>query len=287
MRLAIAFLALAAAAGPARAQQDSLTVRIWQFDSTGFRHVTGRRVVHAPRTADIRFVLGAPTRWGFGPPYRLDATLSMYDQGDTTVVGGIVAAGRVVVSDSRAAPVSVHSTIDEHRYLVHVRVARGAPVWLFPFGKPQRGQRGFGLELQRGDVGPAFDLSTVNLRDVLVTMQDLSITTRRGRVARIRIDTGPDVSHFTMRYDGPIHPLSPITFDVPGSGRGPLAIMLGEPPWFTDPPEMCVGSYWVHDAPRPNLGCIVGRATGTVLGETQLDDGRVLTVDMQVTADSL
>ncbi len=257
MRLVLALIALFGAASHASAQTDTLTVRLWQFEPDGSRFALGRRLLAVPNDAELRLMIGEPGSRAMARDLRLDATLAMYDTPESTVVAGTVAAGRVTGGDRYALPGESRSTIEEHRYRLDTRVKRGEPVWFFPFGQPKHGERGIAIELARGNVGTDLDRRFQAPGPVLLLMHELGIVTRSAPPVRIRIETGQPAA-FTVAYEGPVHPLAPITFRVPHSTRAaPLAVVLDPRPWFGDSNQLWWRWYWTDG--RPSGGWYMGR----------------------------
>jgi hypothetical protein len=247
--------ALIIAAAPLAAQSDSLVVRVWQFEPDGSRFSTGRRVVPARGDVEIRLMVGDPSASAFWQRLRLDATLSLHDTRDSTLVGGTVAAGRVTDVQSAGIRGESQVTIEERRYALRLAVPRGESLWFFPFGQPSAGERGLGFELTRGDSGPPLDRRWSPRTRTLLIASDLSVVARPAPPQRIRLEVGQPGA-FAVAYEGPIHSLSPVEIPVPNAPRGSrLAFSTRPRPWFTDSSERCWHWKWADGQPPAGSTC--------------------------------
>jgi hypothetical protein len=256
MRLTLALVGLLALVVPDRARADTLTVRLWQFEPDGSRVYLGRRLVAVAADAELRLMIGEPGSQGMVRDHRLDATLAIYDAGDSTVVAGMVVAGRVREGNLVASAAESRAIIEEHRYRLDTRVKRGEPVWFFPFGRPREGERGIGIELARGARSADRDRRLVHPGPVVLIMPELAVVARPAPPLRARLEVGQPGA-FTVAYEGPVHALSPITFTVPHAARAaPLAVVLGRRPWFVETGEQCWRWYWGDGKPPSGGACL-------------------------------
>jgi hypothetical protein len=258
MRATIVLRAAAAAAGTPQ-QSDQIVVRVWQFEPDGSRFSTGRREAAAAGDTELHLTIGDPMTTGFFRQYRLDATMALHDVGDSTMVGGIVAAGEVTGSrrmTGRSSLRETRATIDERRFHLRQAVARGEAIWFFPFGRPQAGERGVGLEITRHDTVPTGARAWSGARLVVMTAHDLGLVARPARPARVRLEVGGPAS-FNQVYEGPIRSFVPIEVPVPNAPRGArLAFTVVPAPWFTGSEVRCWTWAWADGQPPSGGHCL-------------------------------
>lgn len=261
----VILLALTGGAPPLIAQSRWISVTVRQIEPDGSRFVLGRRAVSVPSPSDLRILIPARAWMLSNISHRLDADFTIYDDGDSTWYVGDITSGQV--SDrtreaiTRVAPLADRRvTVEEHTYRISAAVRRGEPVVFYPFGRPDRGERGLAFEIRQtagrpGQVSPRGDGTPRRI----LSVGALGIVTRpRARTERVRIDIGPHDALRTV-YEGPLVPRRPLVFDVANAPRGTRLMVEAAPrPWFSgDDQRLCWRWYWSDGAPPAGGRCVL------------------------------
>jgi hypothetical protein len=218
-----------------------------------------------------------------GGGYRLDADFAVHRLGDSTVLIGDIAAIRERSPESRFGDSVTRSTLEETRYRRLVVLREGAAAWFYPFGIPQRGERGVVFEITMF-VGSPYDLATAapklpfgHPNDFILTGRNYGIEVApRLHRARVRLEVGTAAAGWRKLFEGDAFSRMPIRAPTGMQGaRGQDVLFELEAPEWGLPMDqqdiVCWHWSWADHLPPGGGSCAAahgGRSVQRLFGST-------------------
>jgi hypothetical protein len=268
--LAVMCAALGMSHAAAQERVPQYQFRVWQFlpDSSRTSPGTLSGVVSGDDDFHMFIALGAgPTH-----PVRLDGDFVAHQLQDSTLIVGDVVATRILARDSTrsfARDLESEEQLERRTYRLRATIARGGPVWFYPFGVPRRGERGVAFELTLFVSELAQSTSRDTTRYVpppgFAPMEyGINGLTRPHR-GRIRIEI--EDTAFVTRFEGELLTRIPTRIRLKGGARGQdlmFELEAKERPGAA----LCWRWFWMDE--RPPGGSACGRRPGETV-EQKLD----------------
>jgi hypothetical protein len=250
-------LALAALRVEAQEKHPQYDFRVWQFLPDSSRTSPGGMSGAVSRDEDFHMYIAlgaAPT-----PAVRLDGDFVAHQVKDSVVLVGDITATRVLSRDSTRLftrdPVSKEQ-VERRSFRLRTTIARGGPVWFYPFGVPRRGERGIAFELtssvrEAGQTTPPDTARYVPPPGFAPMEYGIDGLTRPHR-ARIRIEVGDTV--LVTVFEGEVLTRLPKRLALARNARGDLMFEL-QAQDGTAAGRVCWRWFWADEQPPGGSGC--------------------------------
>ncbi len=275
MCLSIAIDAGAASQAPGKHYQ----FHLWQIEPDGSRLSVGRFGGGGYDDIDFRIWIKPSRRLTGNTDYRLDGDFVAHRLGDSTIMVSEITAVRELRRDQAPGDSITRAQLEEETYRRTIVVRGGASGWFYPFGIPERGERGVAFEITVYDSVPP-ELPVDRGRDYLLSNHayGIEMISRLNR-ARIRLEIRDAASGWRTVFEGDALTRIPVRVPLRGKGaRGQdLVFELDAPEWgFPEAPEssMCWRWYWADRQPPGGEACAATRR-GTAVQPLGADLGQL------------
>jgi hypothetical protein len=247
--------------------------RVWQFLPDSSRTSPGGMsgVVSGDEDFHMYIALGA----GRTPPVRLDGDFVAHQVNDSTLLVGDITAIRILSRDSTrlfARDLESEEQLERRTYRLRATIARGGPVWFYPFGVPRRGERGVAFELTSSISVLAQSTSRDTTRYVpppgFAPMEYGINGLKRPHRARLRIEIG-DTAFVTL-FEGEALTRIPMRIRLERGARGQdlmFELEAEERPGAA----LCWRWFWMDEQPPGGSAC--GHVSGKAIAQSLYGSG--------------
>jgi hypothetical protein len=212
-----------------------------------------------------------------GPDVRLDGDFVLHELKDSTVLVGDITAVQVLSRDSTrlfARDLVSRDRLDRRTSRLRATMTRGMPLWFYPFGVPQRGERGIAFELTSSDTQPTRQINWPPRQGAAPIAYGINALKRPHR-ARVRVEVGAKA--WETGFEDAALTRVPVRIAVRGGARG--QDLMFELAAQETPGQLCWRWYWADERPPGGFGC--GSRIGGTTVEQRLDGS--LGLKMRVT----
>ena len=251
--LLIGLVPLAGASARAQGKDSLYEFRVWQFlpDSSRASPGTLSGIARGNEDFHMFIALGSVSAL-FGPDVRLDGDFVVHQINDSTLLVGDITAIRVLSRDSAllfARNFAGQDRLERRTYRLRATTTRRAPVWFYPFGVPQRGERGIAFELTSSDTQPARSINWPPRQGAAPISYGIDAVARSHR-ARVRVEVGD------RAFEDDVLTRVPVRIAMKGGARGQdLMFELEAKPAGAPPGHVCWRWFWADERPPGGSAC--------------------------------
>lgn len=251
-------VALGAANAGAQEKPVHYQFRVWQFLPDSSRTSPGGMsgVVSKDQDFHMFVTLGSAST----SLVRLDGDFVAHQLKDSTLLVGDITAMRVLSRDSTrlfARDLASEDQLERRTYRLRATMARGGPVWFYPFGVPRRGERGIAFELTSSETEPADMVHSPSSRyeppEGFAPMEyGINGLTRPHR-ARVRVEVGSKA--LLTVFEDEVLTRVPVRIAMKGGARSQDLMFELQAQEGAVPGKVCWRWFWADERPPGGFGC--------------------------------